>query len=115
MDLDLPLLPYRKILQSLLAPPQAARKRGEKGFWGHPNPRQGAAPPGLLLFLAGCSLRNWLKVQDNVLNVWIDRRAGGGIRMFGVGPANEFGRAVLIPVGFSRQWDAGQLLYHNLL
>src|SRR5258708_32028782 len=61
------------------------------------------------------TLLNRLQVQENILDVWIFRGPGSGIGVLRIGPADELGGAVLIPVRFSRQRDAGQLIYHNLL
>src|SRR6266849_1743187 len=61
------------------------------------------------------TLLNRLQVQENILDVWIFRGPRSGIGVLRIGPANELGGAVLIPVGFSRQRDAGQLIHHNLL
>src|SRR6266566_2739701 len=56
-----------------------------------------------------------LQVQENNRDVWILRGPRSGIGVLRIGPANKLGSAVLIPVGFSGQRDAGQLIHHNLL
>src|SRR6266568_4777113 len=85
-------------------------------------------PPALLLWrnsLPSCyfggtcfrpaTLLSRLQVQENNPDVWIFRGPRSRVGVLRIGPANELGGAVLIPVGFSRQRDAGQLIHHDLL
>src|SRR6266702_3011808 len=57
------------------------------------------------------TLLSRLQVQENNPDVWIFRGPRSRVGVLRIGPANELGGAVLIPVGFSRQRDAGQLLH----
>ena len=47
-----------------------------------------------------------VEVQNNILNIRVLGSSGSGIRVLLIRPANEFGCAVLIPVGVVRQWNA---------
>src|SRR5437764_15041674 len=86
----------------------------------HPGIVGAGLAPALLLwrdflppcYLGGTSSRpttllSRLQVQENNLDVWILRGPRSGIGVLRIGPTNELGSAVLIPVGFSGQRDAG--------